>query len=184
MIFKPTPLADAYIVEPQPFQDDRGWFVRTYCKKEFQSIGFDKEWVQLNHSYNLEKGTLRGMHFQKPPFSEAKLVRCIAGEIYDVIIDLRLDSPTFLSWFGVKLSAKNKIMLFIPEGFAHGFQTLKKHTELIYHHSTFYAPEAEFGLRYDDPNLNINWPLAISNISNKDAKYPLLDAKFKGLPIL
>ena len=174
MIFTPTPLKDAFVIEMQPHQDDRGWFSRTFCKKEFVAHGFGGEWVQLNHSFNEKKGTLRGMHFQKSPFSEIKLVRCIVGSVFDVIIDLREKSPSYLSWFGVELSAKNKKMILIPEGFAHGFQTLENDTELLYHHSAFYSPEAEAGIRYDDPKIGINWPLTVTVISPKDIDYPLL----------
>jgi len=181
MIFTPTPHAGSYIIDLTPFGDSRGWFARTYCKKEFEQIGHTKEWVQLNHSYTVQKGALRGMHYQLPPFSEIKMVRCIAGAVYDVIIDLRENSATFLQWFGIELSAKNKKMVYIPEGFAHGFQTLKDHSELIYHHSAFYTPAAERGIRFNDPRINVQWPEEATEISERDQQHPMLDNSFTGI---
>lgn len=181
MIFKTTDLEGAFIVELEPFQDDRGLFARTFCKEEFEKIGQKIEFVQINHSRNTNKGTLRGMHYQKAPHTEAKLVRCISGAVIDVIVDIRKNSPTYLKHVSVELSAQNMRMIFIPEGFAHGFQTLEDQTELIYHHTAFYSPHAEAGLRFDDPKLNITWPLTPSTMSKKDAAYPLIDASFKGI---
>lgn len=181
MTFTETILQGSYIITLTPWGDSRGWFARTYCKDEFKQVGHDKEWVQLNHSYSAKKGTLRGMHYQLPPYSEIKMVRCIAGSVYDVIVDLRKDSPTFLKWFGTELSAENKKMLYIPEGFAHGFQTLSDNTELIYHHSQFYTPSAETGIKYDDAMLNILWRLPVSEISERDKNYSILNSTFKGL---
>jgi dTDP-4-dehydrorhamnose 3,5-epimerase len=181
MIFTPTVLAGSYIIDLEPFTDDRGWFARFYCKKEFEQIGHHQEWVQLNHSVSYRQGTVRGMHFQVQPYREIKMVRCIAGAVYDVIIDLREGSSTFLQYMGVELSAANKRMLYIPEGFAHGFQTLTDHCELIYHHTEFYNPKAEAGVRYNDPLIHINWPLPVSTISDRDAGHPLLDDQFKGI---
>ncbi len=181
MRFDPTILKGAYIIELNPFPDERGWFARTYCKNEFSAIGHHAEWVQLNHSFTNEKGTVRGMHYQLPPFSEIKLVRCIAGAAFDVIIDLRKGSATFLQWFGTEISAANKKMIYIPEGFAHGFQTLSDDCELVYHHTQFYTPGVEGGIRYDDPKIKIEWPLAVSNISERDKQRPLLDENFKGI---
>lgn len=181
MKFIPTILTGAYIIEPTPFIDERGFFARTYCKKEFEQIGFKGEWVQLNHSITNSKGTIRGMHFQNPPFSEVKMVKCIAGAVFDVIIDLRKNSPTFLKWFGAELSAGNKKMMFIPEGFAHGFQALTDDCGLIYHHSNFYTPGAEGGIKYDEPLVNIEWPLSISSISDRDKNHPYLTKDFKGI---
>src|SRR5258707_10517512 len=139
MIFTTAPLAGAWLIDLEPFSDERGWFARFYCKNEFQQIGHTKEWVQLNHSISYIRGTVRGMHFQHPPYREIKMVRCIAGTVFDVIVDLRRDSPTFQQWFGAELSAKNNRMLYIPEGFAHGFQTLEENSALIYHHTEFYT---------------------------------------------
>jgi len=181
MNFIPTPLRGSYIIEPEPFTDERGWFARYYCRNEFEEIGHHKEWVQLNHSVSYKKGTIRGMHFQKQPFAEIKMVKCIAGSIYDVIIDLRKDSETFLQWFGTELSAENKKMLYIPEGFAHGFQCLSDNCELIYHHSEFYKPEAEAGIRFDDPQVKIEWPFSMTMISPRDEQHPWLDKNFKGI---
>jgi dTDP-4-dehydrorhamnose 3,5-epimerase len=181
MTFTAAPLAGAYEIGLQPFSDERGWFARYYCKDEFRSIGHTREWVQMNHSVSYAKGTLRGMHFQHPPFREVKLVRCIAGAVFDVIIDMRAGSPTFLQWFGTELSAVNHKMLYIPEGFAHGFQTLEKDSALLYHHTEFYTPGAEGGLRYDDPALGMNWPLPVAVISERDARHPYVDKNFKGI---
>jgi dTDP-4-dehydrorhamnose 3,5-epimerase len=181
MIFIPTSLTGSFIIEPNVFIDDRGWFARFYCKNDFKEIGHDKEWVQLNHSVTNKKGTIRGMHFQLYPFREVKMVKCIAGAVYDVIIDLRRDSSTFLKWFGVELSAKNKKMLYIPEGFAHGFQCMEDDCELIYHHSEFYTPNSEGGIRFDDPVIKINWPLSVSMLSPRDELHPHLDENFKGI---
>ena len=181
MIIKPTTIDGLFIIHFQAIGDSRGWFARTYCKKEFEKIGFKKEWVQFNHSFTSKKGTLRGMHYQLPPYSEAKLIRCISGAVYDVSLDLRKDSPTFLKWFGVELSAENKKMILIPEGFAHGFLTLAEDSELIYNHSEFYTPDSEGAVRYDDPLVNIHWPLEVLNISEKDSKHPYLTTDFKGI---
>lgn len=181
MIFVPTPLSGSYIIELTPFSDSRGWFARTYCKDKFEEIGHTKEWLQLNHSATYQQGSIRGMHYQLPPYSEIKLVRCIAGAVYDVIVDLRKTSSTFLQWFGVELSAQNKKMLYIPEGFAHGFQTLENNCELIYHHTEFYTPAAEAGIKYDDPGVNIQWPLLLTEISDRDKNHFYLDANFKGI---
>jgi dTDP-4-dehydrorhamnose 3,5-epimerase len=181
MTFIPTSLAGSFVIEPNVFTDDRGWFARFYCKNEFREIGHDKEWVQLNHSVTNKKGTIRGMHFQVNPYREIKMVKCTAGEIYDVIIDLRRDSSTFLKWLGVELSAKNKKMLYIPEGFAHGFQCIADDCELIYHHTEFYTPNSEGGIRFDDPMIGINWPLPISVISPRDESHTYLDENFRGI---
>ncbi len=181
MTFTPTPLAGSYTIDPKPFADERGWFARYYCKNEFSEIGHTAEWVQMNHSVSYKKGTLRGMHFQVQPYREIKMVRCIAGSVFDVIIDIRKESVTFLQWFGVELSAANKRMIYIPEGFAHGFQCLSDDCELLYHHSEFYKPVAEAGIRYDDPKIAIEWPLPISVLSDRDARHPLLNEDFKGI---
>ena len=180
MKFIPTILNGSFTIQLDPINDERGWFARYFCKKEFSTIGHEKEWVQMNHSFSLKKGTLRGMHFQKPPHSEVKLVRCIQGSVFDVIIDLRKDSPTFLKWFGTELSAENKLMMYIPEGFAHGFQTLEDNSGLLYMHTAYYSPEAEDGLRYNDPQVNISWPIEISEISMRDTNHDILE-KFNGL---
>jgi dTDP-4-dehydrorhamnose 3,5-epimerase len=181
MIFTQTPLSGSYIVELEPKGDHRGWFARTYCKNEFAQIGHTKEWVQLNHSYSSNSGTLRGMHFQTSPFQEIKMVRCISGSVFDVIIDLRKNSPTFLKWFGSEISAENRKMMYVPEGFAHGFQTLTDHCELIYHHAEYFTPDAEAGLNPLDPVLNIDWPLEVTVMSDRDSKHHFITEDFKGI---
>lgn len=181
MTFNPTFINGLYTIELDLFKDERGWFARIYCKEEFKKIGHSKEWVQLNHSFTKHKGIIRGMHYQHPPYSEVKLVRCISGAVYDVAIDLRKNSSTFLKWFGVELSAENKRMIYIPEGFAHGFQALTNDCEIIYHHTNFYTPGAEGGIRYNDPLIKINWPLPINGISERDKEHPYLSENFKGI---
>lgn len=181
MKFQPTALQGCYIITPDLMEDNRGWFSRVFCKKEFAAIGHDKEWVQLNHSFTRAKGSLRGMHFQYPPFREIKMVRCIAGGVYDVVIDLREGSSTFLQSTGVELSAANRQMLYIPEGFAHGFQTLVDNTELLYHHTAFYEPGHEGAIRYDEPLAAIKWPLQATEISERDRQHAYLTENFKGI---
>ena len=183
MIFKETPLASAYIIDLEPFQDERGLFARTYCKNEFAEIGHKKEFVQFNHSETSTKGSIRGVHYQKPPYAETKLIRCIKGKVFDILVDIRKGSPTFLQWYGVELSAENKRMIYIPEGFAHGFQTLEPDTHLIYHHTAFYTPGFEGGLKFDDPRIGIDWPLAPTVLSEKDQKYSLIDDTFTGVSL-
>lgn len=180
MIFEETILKGAFVISLQLLSDARGGFARTFCKNEFAQIGHKKEFVQFNHSYNTHKGTLRGMHYQLAPHQEIKLIRCVRGSVLDVIIDLRKNSPTFLQHISVELSADNKKMIYVPENFAHGFQTLEENSELIYHHTQFYTPEAESGLRYDDPVLKINWSLPAAMVSDRDKSYKLIDHTFKG----
>lgn len=180
MKFIETPLKGLYVVEPKKVEDQRGLFARTFCKKEFSEIGFEKELVQFNHSFNLKKGTTRGMHYQNKPFSETKLIRCVQGRVYDVAIDIRRGSSTFLQYFGVELSQDNMLSMFIPEGFAHGFQTLEDQSSLIYHHSEYYNPEADAGLLYNDAAFKIIWPLEAVNVSEKDKSYPIITDNFKG----
>jgi dTDP-4-dehydrorhamnose 3,5-epimerase len=179
--FIKTPLLNVYEIIIEPFIDDRGQFMRTYCKKEFATIGFTGEILQINHSLTRNKGTLRGLHYQISPACETKIIRCIQGRVFDVMVDLRSDSPTFMQWYGLELSHDNMKMICIPEGVAHGFLSLTDNTELIYHHSEFYSPEHESGLRFDDPALMIRWPLPISNISPKDLGYQFIGNSFKGL---
>lgn len=183
MKFTSTGLEGSYVIDIFPIEDERGWLVRTFCKNEFAEIGHIKEWVQMNHTFTNKAGTIRGMHFQNPPFSEIKLIRCIAGKVFDVIIDLRKNSATFLKWISVELSADNKKMIYIPEGFAHGFQTLADGCQLIYNHSEYYKPGVEGGINYDDKMIGINWPLVAKNISKRDSSHPLLDNNFEGLNI-
>jgi dTDP-4-dehydrorhamnose 3,5-epimerase len=181
MNFTALSLSGAYLIEPYVNIDERGAFYRYFCKKEFQEIGHSGEWVQLNHSFTKEPGTIRGMHYQLPPHKEIKLVRCISGKVFDVIIDVRKGSPTFLKWFGTELSAANRKMLYIPEGFAHGFQALTVDCELIYHHSAYYAKGFEDGIRFDDSLIDIRWPLPTKNVSERDSRHPLLTKEFNGI---
>ncbi len=183
MNFIETPLKGLYLIEPELIKDDRGFFTRIYCKKQFLTIGFEKDFVQFNHSFNIKKGTIRGLHYQKPPFAETKLIRCIEGGVFDVAVDLRKNSPTYLKSFGVELSSLNKLCILIPEGFAHGFQTLANDTSLLYHHSDFHSSNSEGGIRFDDPELNINWPLSVNNISTRDLSYTHINKNFEPISL-
>lgn len=171
MFFQSTKLKNAYIVEPDRKQDERGFFARTWCQQEFTDLGLDAGLVQCSISFNKKKGTLRGMHWQVSPYAETKLVRCTQGAIYDVIVDLREDSETFMQWIGVELTPENRRELYVPKGFAHGFQTLEDNTEVHYQISEFYAPDCARGFRWNDPTFQINWPLEVSVISAKDRDY-------------
>lgn len=183
MIFRETQLNGVYVIELEPFNDDRGLFARTFCKNEFRKIGHIKEFVQFNHSITLKKGTLRGMHYQMPPFTEIKLIRCIRGSVHDVIVDIRKGSSTFLKHFSIELTERNMLSVYVPEGFAHGFQTLEDNTHLIYHHTAFFIPGKEAGLRYNDPMINITWPLPVTKITAKDLNHNLLKNNYKGIEI-
>jgi dTDP-4-dehydrorhamnose 3,5-epimerase len=174
MRFTPTKLAGAYIIEPQPHADSRGLFARTFCANEFRAQGLVDVFVQCNTSWNVSKGTLRGLHFQLSPSSEVKLVRCTAGALWDVIVDLRPQSATYLQYVAVELTAGNRLALYIPEMFAHGFQTLEEGTEVFYQMSQFYAPKLARGIRYDDPKIGIKWPLPVTSISDLDLNWTLL----------
>lgn len=175
MEFRTTTLADAHLIHPRRMEDARGSFARTFCADTFRAHGLVADFPQANHSSNRRKGTLRGLHFQRAPHGEVKLVRVVAGAIHDVIVDLRPDSPTLGRWQGFDLSAENGAMLYVPAGFAHGFQTLTDGAEVTYQVSHPYTPAAEGGLRWDDPALAIRWPLPVSVISEKDANWPLLE---------
>lgn len=172
MKFVPLPLKDAFLVEPVNISDERGFFARTFCREEFAVQGLQATFVQSSISFNVRKGTLRGMHYQKKPREENKLVRCTMGAIFDVIIDLRSDSPTFMRWVSVELSAENRKTLYIPEGFAHGFVTLADSSEVFYQMSEFFHPEYAAGVRWNDPSFAINWPVPVNVISEKDRNYP------------
>jgi dTDP-4-dehydrorhamnose 3,5-epimerase len=175
MIFKETELAGAFVIEQELFEDARGFFARTWSEREFAAQGLNARLAECNLSFNRRKGTLRGMHFQRAPHAQAKLVRCTMGAIYDAIIDLRPDSPTFKSWFGVELTADNRRMLYVPEGFAHGFQTLADETEVFYQVSDVFAPELADGVRWDDPAFGVVWPDndgAERIIIERDRQYP------------
>ncbi len=172
MIFKETKLKGAYVIDIEKLNDERGFFARAWCQKEFIDNGLESNLAQVNVSYNKVKGTLRGMHYQMSPYQEVKIVRCTKGAIYDVIIDLRAESPTFKKWIGVELTSDNYRLLYVPEDFGHGFQTLVDNTEITYQVSQFYSPGAERGIRWNDPVLEIDWPLKPSMISDKDKNWP------------
>ena len=177
MIFHKTTLKDAWIIQPELRGDDRGSFARTMCREEFAVHGLITDYMQQNMSISKSAGTLRGMHFQREPYAEAKLVRCLRGAIFDVIVDLRPDSPTFMVHEGFELSMSDHRQLYVPPGFAHAFQTLVDEVEVSYLVSAPYTPSAEGGLRYNDPRLGISWPLPVSTISSKDASWPLLEGE-------
>ena len=172
MLFTETSLKGAFLIDLEQRQDTRGFFARTFCAQEFSAHGLKPTIAQCNVAFNYNLGTLRGMHYQVAPATEVKLVRCTHGAIYDVIIDLRPESPTYKLHFGVELSAENRRALYVPEMFAHGYQTLTDDAEIVYQMSEFYAPDYQRGLRYDDPAFGIEWPLPISEISEKDTSWP------------
>jgi dTDP-4-dehydrorhamnose 3,5-epimerase len=172
MKFTSAPLADAWLIELEPSEDARGFFTRAYCEQEFSRHGLNTCWRQINHSYSAVIGTLRGMHYQRGSNAEIKLLRCLRGEVYDVIVDLRPSSPTQHKWFGIVLTAENQQWLYVPKGFAHGLLTLTSDVEMEYMASAPYIREAEGGFRYDDPHFNISWPRQASIISLKDESWP------------
>jgi dTDP-4-dehydrorhamnose 3,5-epimerase len=174
MKFTETKLAGAFIVEPEPREDTRGFFARTFCAREFAEKGLSSGFVQCSVSMTRERGAVRGLHYQIAPAAEAKLVRCVAGALLDVIVDLRPESKTYLQHVGVELTARNRRALYVPEMFAHGFQTLESDTEVFYQISAFFAPDLARGLRFDDPKLAIKWPLPVMNMSEKDRNWALL----------
>ncbi len=171
MLFRETKLPGAFVIELQKHEDERGFFARSWCQQEVEAHGLNPRTAQCNVSFNKVKGTLRGMHYQVPPCAEAKLVRCTRGAIYDVIIDLRRESVTYKQHVSEVLSSNNYKALFVPEGFAHGFQTLEDNSEVIYQMSAFYSPEHQRGLRYNDPAFRINWPIDATVISDRDRNY-------------
>ena len=171
MIFTETPLKGAYLIDLEKRGDERGFFARAYCEREFSGHGLVSQFVQVNNSLSAVKGTLRGMHYQLVPKAETKLVRCIRGALYDAILDLRDGSPTFGVRFGAELSAENRMMMYVPKGFAHGFLTLTDDTEAFYFVDEFYAPECERGIRWDDPRFAIQWPGQPIVLSEKDRSY-------------
>jgi dTDP-4-dehydrorhamnose 3,5-epimerase len=176
LIITPTPLGGAFVIEIEPIQDRRGFFARSFDAEIFKAHGMRAQVAQCNVSYNVQPGTLRGLHMQLPPVAEPKLVRCTAGMIWDVIVDMRPHSPTYLQHFGVELTAANRRQLYVPELFAHGYLTLRDDTEVSYQVGEFYTPGSETGLRWDDPVLGIRWPGAVHVLSDKDAAWPLLPA--------
>ena len=183
MEFIKTPFEGLVQIKPTIYSDERGGFFRYVCHNEFENAGLNAHFVQMNQSINHNKGTLRGMHYQEPPHAEEKLVRCIKGAVQDIVVDLRKDSPTFLKYYSITLSEQNRIAIYIPKGFAHGFITLENNTELIYHHTAFYNPTSERGIQYNDPQLNITWPIMPEVISERDLNHSLLSTNFNGLAI-
>ncbi len=171
MIFTETPLAGSFLIDVEPREDERGFFARTFCRREFEEHGLESNLVQCSVSFNRLQGTLRGIHFQRSPWQEVKLLRCTAGAIYDVIVDLRRDSPTFLEHFAVELSAANRRTLYVPKDFAHGFQTLADETEVAYQMTEPHVPASAAGFRWNDPRFGIRWPLPVRTISNQDAGF-------------
>jgi dTDP-4-dehydrorhamnose 3,5-epimerase len=174
MIFKETELSGVYIIMPEPLEDERGFFARVWCRREFESHELNSAFVQSNISYNKKKGTLRGLHFQTAPYEEAKLIRCTKGAIYDVAVDLRPQSRTYQRWVGVELTEENRTMLYVPGGFAHGFQTLEADSEVLYQMSEFYHPECAGGVKWDDPAFGIIWPIDRKMISTRDQSFPYM----------
>lgn len=172
MIFTPTKLEGAWLIDLEPQQDERGFFARAWCRRELETRGLDADIAQESLSYNARRGTLRGLHFQRAPHAETKIIRCMHGAIFDVIVDLRSGSPSYCQWQGVELTAANRRALYIPQGFLHGFQALTDDAEILYQISTFYAPDAAAGHRYDDPAFAIAWPLPVTVISKRDLGWP------------
>lgn len=177
MIFTETGLTGAYVVGIKRIEDDRGFFARGWCRREFEEAGLNPGLVQINLARSLKQGTLRGLHYQEAPHAEAKLARCTKGAIFDVLVDLRPDSPTFKRWFGLELTADNHQMLYVPEGFAHGYETLTDDAEMCYHTSQFYAAASARGVRYDDPAFGIAWPLPVAVISDADRRWADFDGR-------
>jgi dTDP-4-dehydrorhamnose 3,5-epimerase len=169
-----TELPEVYIIEPQVFGDHRGWFMETWSESKYKELGIIKHFVQDNHSYTAKKGTLRGLHFQNNPMAQCKIVRCVAGSVIDVAVDLRKGSPNYLKWVAVKLSAENKLQLFIPRGFAHGFLTLTDNVEFVYKADNFYSVEYDRSIRFDDPTIGVDWGISDPVLSEKDLDAPLL----------
>jgi dTDP-4-dehydrorhamnose 3,5-epimerase len=179
MKFDPLPLAGAYQITLEPRGDERGRFTRLFCARELAEIGHVKPIVNVNHSYTQKQGTIRGMHFQHPPDAEGKIVKCIRGAIWDCIVDIRKDSPTFLHWTALELTESNHRMIYVPEGFAHGFQSLTDDVEIVYFVSNYYAPDNEAGLRFDDPALKIDWPVEVTEVSVRDRGHSLMEDDFQ-----
>lgn len=179
----PTPLGGLYEILLQPVGDARGRFTRLFCESELAPIRRDLRFAQINLSETRGRGTLRGMHYQTPPAAEAKLIRCLRGSVFDVAVDLRAESPTFLHWHALELTSDNNRAIFIPEGFAHGFQALTDEVHLLYMHTASWTPACEAGLRHDDPRLAIHWPLPVTTISERDRGYRLIDEIFAGMSL-
>jgi dTDP-4-dehydrorhamnose 3,5-epimerase len=178
---EPTPLDGLMVIHRKPIRDNRGFFSRLYCAAAFRAAGLDKSIAQINHTLTQKKGSVRGLHFQHPPHTEWKIVSCLRGEVFDVAVDIRKGSPTFLRWHGEILSARNQKSISIPEGFAHGFQTLSDNCELLYLHTAAYAPGAEDALHVADPMIGVAWPLAITDLSDRDRSHRFIDSDFEGI---
>lgn len=176
-----TIIPGAWVIESTAFQDNRGAFSRLYCSRELEAIVGARTIAQINHSMTRGVGAVRGLHFQNPPHAEMKIVRCLRGRVFDVAVDLRQGSPAFLKWTAVELTPENRLALVIPEGCAHGFQVLEEGSEILYLHTAFYTPDAESAVRYDDPRIGINWPLAPTDLSARDLSHPHLNEEFKGM---
>ena len=183
MNIRQTGIAGAVVVESEPYTDHRGAFARLFCERTLTAVIGERHIVQINHSRTTAVGAVRGMHFQHPPHAEMKLVRCLRGRVWDVVVDLRVGSPTFLRWHAEELSVETSRMLVVPEGCAHGFQVLEADSELLYLHTTFYTPAAEGALRFDDPTLGIAWPLQVNDLSERDKNHALLTHDFAGLDV-
>ena len=181
LIFHNTFIDSLLLVEPTVSSDERGNFYRLFCKEEFKNIGISMDIKQINISFNKFRGTLRGLHYQSSPSTEAKIIRCSQGEIFDVAVDIRKNSKTYLSFFSINLSSKNKFMLFIPNGFMHGFQTLNNNVYVEYYHSDFFMKELDNGIFYKDKTLNIQWPFKVTNISERDKELPVINERFEGV---
>lgn len=174
MKFAELPIPGVFRIDLEKREDARGFFARLFCRDEFAAHGLETTWAQMNDSFSRQAGTLRGLHYQRPPHAETKVVRCLRGGIFDVVVDLRQGSKTFGRWHGLELSDENRTMLYIPKGVAHGFQTLRADTELLYFHSEIYAPGAEGGVAYDDPDIGVAWPLEVAEISGRDRAHSRL----------
>lgn len=183
MKFIETALKGLVIIKLEPFKDDRGQFSRIYCEKELKEIGHLKRIVQINQSLTKRKGTLRGLHYQVPPRAEIKIVRCVRGSVFDVAVDLRCKSKTFLKWQGEILSEINDKMFYIPEGFAHGFQALEENSQLLYFHTDFYSHEYEKGILFNDPKIDIKWPMKITEVSERDKSFNYISDNFDGVEL-
>jgi dTDP-4-dehydrorhamnose 3,5-epimerase len=181
MKIQPTPIPDLMIAESRSFNDERGAFSRLFCQQELSKVIDHRRIVQINHSYTKAVGAIRGLHFQKKPYAEMKLVRCLKGKVWDVAVDLRSHSPFYKQWFAQELSSNNAKMMVIPEGFAHGFQVLESESELLYLHTALYSAESEDGVRYDDPEIGIVWPLPVTDISLRDANLTYINSSFTGI---
>ena len=179
-----TPVHGAHLIDLERRGDERGFFAQFFCEREFGDAGLKNHFVQINNSLTAKSGTLRGMHYQLPPTAEVKVVRCLRGALFDVVLDLRPDSPSFGTWFGAALTADNRTMMYVPEGCAHGFVTLEDDTEALYLVSSFYSPKDERGVRFDDPRFAIAWPLTPNEVSAKDRVWPDFDPEFHGTELM